>query len=138
MKETMLILHFIGLAMGVGTGFAMMFLGIAASKMEQTEAQKFMQKTMVLSNMGKIGLVILIASGFGVMGDRWAAFTDNIYFWIKMGCVALLAILIGLMDVQMRKVRKGDAKAMQRIGAMGRVTLPVGIIIVIMAVLTFG
>jgi len=139
MQDTMLILHFLGLVMGVGTGFAMLFLGMAASKMEEKEAMSFMQKAMVLSKMGKLGLVVLILSGFGVMGDRWAAFTDNPYFIAKLALVLVLAILIGTIDVLMRKARKAEDKAayMKKIGTIGRITLPLGIIIIIMAVLTF-
>jgi hypothetical protein len=139
MKDTMLIFHFLGIAMGVGTGFAMLFLGMAASKMEKSEAGSFMQKAMVLSKMGKLGLVVLIASGFGVIGDRWDLLMADTMFQIKMGCVLLLAILIGTMDVYIRKIRKGGDAAvyMKKVAGMGRFTLPLGILIIVFAVLVF-
>ena len=37
MRETMLVIHFLGLAMGLGTSFGYMFLGMAASKMPKEE-----------------------------------------------------------------------------------------------------
>jgi len=40
MREAMLIIHFLGLAMGLGTSFAIMFLGIAGSKMDKEEGKK--------------------------------------------------------------------------------------------------
>ena len=50
MRNLMLIVHFIGLAMGVGTGIANFFLGRAASKMDKSEALKFIFNTFVLKN----------------------------------------------------------------------------------------
>ena len=41
MREVMLILHFIGLTMGLGTGFAHAFLGTIAAKMPAEEATRF-------------------------------------------------------------------------------------------------
>ncbi len=41
MREVMLILHFIGLTMGLGTSFAHAFLGIITSKMPADEATNF-------------------------------------------------------------------------------------------------
>ena len=60
MRETMLIIHFLGLAMGLGTSFAFMFLGIAGSKMDKEEGKTFALKTFSLGTMGHIGLVMLI------------------------------------------------------------------------------
>lgn len=135
----MLILHFLGLAMGVGTGFAMMFLGIAASKLDEASATQFMGRSMVLSNMGKLGLVFMIATGFVLIGDRWDILMANTYFQIKLGGVLLLTVLIGIMDVHARNLRKGGDPGvyLKKIGTLGRVTLPLGILIVVMAVLVF-
>jgi len=41
MREPMLILHFVGLTMGLGTGFAHAFLGMATAKMSPEEVVKF-------------------------------------------------------------------------------------------------
>jgi hypothetical protein len=59
MRETMLILHFIGLSMGLGTSFAHAFLGMATSKMSPDEVVKFRVHSLVLSNMGKCGYCIV-------------------------------------------------------------------------------
>ena len=63
MREVMLILHFIGLTMGLGTSFAHAFLGIATAKMSAEEIIKFRLHTMVLSKMGNIGIILLVISG---------------------------------------------------------------------------
>jgi uncharacterized protein with PQ loop repeat len=63
MKYFMMITHFIGLVMGLGTSFAFMFLRNVSSKMEEKEAQKFSLNIFALSKMGYIGLTLLIISG---------------------------------------------------------------------------
>ena len=50
----MLILHFIGLAMGLGTSFAHAFLGISTAKMSPEEVVKFRVYSLVLGNMGML------------------------------------------------------------------------------------
>lgn len=59
MRETMLILHFLGLTMGLGTSFAHAFLSIATSKMQEEEARRFQLHALVLSKMGHVGLSTL-------------------------------------------------------------------------------
>lgn len=52
----MLILHFIGLAMGLGTAFAHAFIGFQAIKSTNNEAIDLNSKA--LSQMGTVGLVL--------------------------------------------------------------------------------
>ena len=71
MRETMLIFHFIGLAMGLGTSFAFIFLGKASAKMEESESQKFTLNTLALGRMGHIGLTVLVISGLFLMSGSY-------------------------------------------------------------------
>ena len=72
MREAMLITHFLGFAMGLGSSFAFFFLGIARSKMEKEEGQKFALNTFAMSRMGHIGLTLPIISGGYLMTPHWA------------------------------------------------------------------
>lgn len=76
MRELMLIIHFIGLAMALGAGFANVFLGAAASKLEPAERGRFMAKTMILGRMGQSGLLLLLLSGFYLIGPYRNALGD--------------------------------------------------------------
>ena len=67
MRETLLIIHFIGLAMGLGTSIGFIFLGAAASKLPPEDRLKFAFTSFAISRMGHIGLGLLIISGFGLM-----------------------------------------------------------------------
>ena len=54
MFEVLLFLHFIGLAMGVGTSFSMLTLGIATKNMPIPEKGAFFLKAFALSRTGSI------------------------------------------------------------------------------------
>ena len=110
MHEIMLVLHFIGLAMGVGTSFAFMFLGIASSKMEKEEALKFTLNSFALSRMGHIGLTLLILSGIYLILPHLDNLGNNPMLIIKLVLVLVLATLIGLISARARKAQQGDAE----------------------------
>ncbi len=138
MREFMLIIHFIGLAMGLGTSFAFMFLGIASSKMEQTEAHKFMLKAFALTKMGQIGLVLLIVSGGYLMTPYWKTLSSIPLLIIKLVLVLILAALIGYISAIAKKASQGEtAKHLKKIRTVGQLALFIAIAIVILAVYIF-
>jgi len=138
MREPFLILHLIGLVMGVGVSFTHLFLGISRSKMKPEEAQKDALRSMSLAIMGDIGITLLIVSGLFLMKPHWPVLWDKPFLVAKL---SLVLILIGLLIVirlnAIKLVKKQSAEAAKRIKMLGQFTLPIGIIIIILAVLTF-
>lgn len=138
MRDIMLIVHFIGLAMGIGTSFAFMFLGIASAKMEAAEGQKFRLNSFALSRMGHIGLAILIISGGYLMTPYWRALSSTPLLMAKLILVLVLAAMIGIVSVHARKAKQGQAEIhLKKIENLGKITMLVGLAIVILAVLVF-
>ncbi len=138
MREIMLIIHFIGLAMGLGTSFGFMFLGIASSKMEQTEAQKFMLNAFALAKMGQIGLVLLIVSGGYLMTPYWKTLSSTPLLIIKLVLVIVLAALIGIISATAKKAKKGDTTLhLKNVRPIGQLALFTALAIVILAVYIF-
>ena len=134
----MLIIHFLGLSMGLGTSFGFLFLGIAASKMHKDEALKFTLQTFGLSKMGTIGIILLVLSGGYLMTPYWASLADRPLLMAKLTFVVVLIILIILLNIASKKARAGDfEKQMRKIRMMGQISLLTGIAIVILAVLNF-
>jgi uncharacterized membrane protein len=131
-------IHFIGLAMGVGTGMANLFLGRAASKMEKTEALKFILNTSVLGKMGMIGITLLILSGGYLIGPFWSNLPNMPTLIAKLSMVLVLVILLGLIGIYARKAQKGEPeKYLKRIKVIAPIALLTGLTIIILAVLTF-
>jgi hypothetical protein len=79
----MLVLHFIGLAIGLGTSFAHAFFYPRISKMEKEKATKFRLQAMILSNMGYFGIALLIVSGIYLSFPYWRTLPANPVLIIK-------------------------------------------------------
>jgi uncharacterized membrane protein len=138
MRNAMLILHFIGLAMGLGTSFAFMFLGRASSKMEKSEALKFTLNTFALSKMGHIGLTLLVVSGIFLMTPFWGSLLTWPLLMTKLVLVLVLGALVGIISAAARKAKNGDAEnQLKKIPILGRLSLLTSLAIVIIAVLIF-
>ena len=138
MRETMLILHFIGLAMGLGTSFAMMFLGIASSKMEPAMGREFMLNATTLARMGQIGLVLLLISGAYLITPYWSVLMDEPLLIAKLILFLVLGALVGVISGKARKARNGDAEVhLRAMTTVGRLAMLTALGAVVLAVLMF-
>src|SRR4051812_30153863 len=102
MYELLLVVHFIGIALGVGTGFAFMALGIGTKDMALPDRGTYMLRAFILSRNGSVGLVLLLLSGVGMvlMRGGFATVTEQAggAFKVKMVLVVVLMGLIGYME----------------------------------------
>lgn len=138
MKEVMLFIHFIGLAMGIGTSFGFMFLGIASSKMGKEEALKFRLNTFALSRMGHIGLTLLVFSGIFLIIPHWKDLGDYPLLIAKLVLVLVLGALIGVISATGKKAQMGDAEThLKKIETLGKISLITGLAIVGLAIAVF-
>ena len=138
MREFMLVVHFIGLAMAVGTGFSNMFLGAAAAKMEPAERGSFMFKTLPLIRMGQTGLGLLLLSGFYLITPYWRVLGEMPMLIAKLFCVLLLIIVVTIISLRAKKAKKENNPALlASIRPLGMFNFIIAITIIILAVLTF-
>ena len=138
MRDAMLIVHFIGLAMGLGTSFGFMFLGIAGAKLEPAERVKFSINSFALSKMGHIGLLLLIVSGGYLMTPYWSILPSSPLLIAKLSLVLVLSALIGIISAKARKAKQGDAEMhLAKIRPLGMLSLLTALTIVILAVSIF-
>lgn len=138
MHNIMLILHFIGLAMGLGTSFGFMFLGIAGGKMEKEDRIKFQLNSMALSRMGHIGIALLIISGIALMTPHWSILPSSPVLIAKLVLVLVLTALIGIITSIGKKAQQGDTEAhFRKIESLGKIALLIGVTIVVLAVYFF-
>ena len=133
----MLILHFLGLAMGLGTSFAMLFLGIASAQMEPGKGREFMLNATHIGRMGQVGLVLLLISGGYLMTPYWSTLGDNPLLITKLVLYVVLAGLVGMITSLTRKARGGNLAVMPKAVLMGRLAMLIGVTIVILAVSIF-
>lgn len=137
MREFMLIIHFVGLAMGLGTSFAMLFIGIASNRMEAGKGREFLLNALVISRMGQIGLVLLLLSGGYLMTPYWSVLPEQPLLAAKLILFLILGALIGILSGKARKARAGDAEQLKGMPMLGRLALLVGLGALILAVFVF-
>lgn len=134
----MLILHLLGLTMGVGTSIAFLFLGMGSSKLEKDEAVKFTLNTFSLSTMGHIGLTLSIVTGLYLMTPFWKVLPAQPLLIAKLVLVVVLIVTISIISVAANRARKGDTEAqLKKIQSLGKISLLAGLAIVVLAVLVF-
>jgi len=139
MFDTLLFVHFVGLAIGAGTGIYVLALSRhAAVNMDQAEVRTLMPGVVrTISGVGTIGLLLMLLSGVAMVlllgKPVW-----NQLFVTKMVLVALLVLFLAVMKHLGRRAQSGgDISArtlMKRIAALG--PLLAGLTI-LAAVLTF-
>ena len=140
MPDLWLILHFIGVALGVGTGFAMLTLGLATRDMSPADRGAFMRRASMVGVNGSIGLLLLIVSGVGLLLTRGVAEVmawGGAMFHIKLTLVVVLIGVFGYMQVLVRKFKSGDAAAAARLPVVSKIMLLLSLAIVVFAVLAF-
>jgi uncharacterized membrane protein len=139
--NVILFLHFIGLALGVGTSFATVTLGASARDMSSEERAKFMLRASVLRKNGSYGLLLLILSGIGLLvvrGPQAVFAWGGAAFHLKLTLVVILVGLFGYMQVVGKKVREaGGGPLMARLPKLSLAMLVLSVAIVAAAVAAF-
>lgn len=134
----MLVLHFIGLAMGVGSGLAFLFLGIAAGKLEPAKRREYLLNASPIARMGQFGLLLLVLTGGYLMTPYWGGLGQMPLLMAKLALVLVLGAVVGINSSLARKARNGDAHVpMERMAMLGRIALLTSLTIVVLAVLVF-
>ncbi len=139
MRDAALILHFIGIGMSLGTSFAFMFIGMAASKMPSDQAKTFQINAFTLSKMGHTGLTLLVISGLYLLTPYWEILTKTPLLLAKLILVVLLVVLVGIIGSIAKKAAKADYEVhMKKIALLGKITMLSGLLIIVLAVLQFN
>ncbi len=138
-KEVTLFIHFVGLAMTLGTGFAFMFLGIAQSKMDKAEGEQFMLKALSLGRMGDIGFVLMILTGLYMLMPHMSNLAQMPLMHVKLTLVVVLIVLVGLIHRATKKAKQENGgPALDTLRKLGTLSLVSTIVIVLMAVMQFN
>lgn len=134
-----MVLHFLGLAMGLSTGFANMVMAGLINKAAPADKAVLSRFPPAMAKIGVIGLALLWISGISIVLTRYGSFAILPRpFIVKLAAVVLLTLAVAYIHVLMPKAQKGDAAAMARIQTIGKLTGPLAIIAIIFAVITFG
>ena len=64
----------------------------------------------------------------------WKILSSSPLLMVKLGLVAILIVLIALIGVAAKKAKQGDLTQLKKMSNMGKMTLLIGVAIVIVAV----
>jgi hypothetical protein len=138
MRDVMLFTHFLGLILGMGSGFASLFIGASNKNIPKEEGPKFLLRLRALGYMGLTGIVLLIISGGYLATPYWSVITSMPLFIAKLTLVVVLLIIVLIIDQKWRKaIRNNGGPDLAAIPKLGRLAFPVGILILLLAVLQF-
>ena len=138
LNQALLILHFVGLALGLSVSFAnfvMSGLIGAAAPAEKAVLGRFPPR---MTQLGRIGLTVLWATGATLVYTKWGGFAALPWqFHAKLTAVVLLTVVVVYIYLLERRIRSGDASALPRIETAGKAAIVLALIAVVFAVLTF-
>lgn len=132
-------LHFIGLAMGLGGGIALGFIGPKLIAAEGPLLDEMWRFERFFGRVGSAGLGVLTITGplmlwlkfGGPAGLTW-------WFWAKMAFVAIALVGVATHQWAGRRFHQGDRRAIPVMFASGRVAGASMALAVLCAVFTFN
>ena len=140
--DLLLILHFLGLAMGLSVGLSNMVMMSLITNAAGPDKAVLARFPPAMSRVGDIGLSLLWISGLGMLFNRYGGFEGlSALGWtlhVKLTAVVILTGLVGYMHTLMRKARNGDTAAAAQLPTIGRVAFLMAVTAIVFAVVTFG
>lgn len=137
MKDVFLLGHFVGLIIGAGTAFALFAISYLAPKFPAAARREVLMQLFPLRYISYVGLLLLIASGIGLIIPMEAA-VRQAGFIIKMVFVAVIVAASIFGTIQMRRARRSaDNDAFRMLGYAGKVSFASSMAVVVCAVYTF-
>jgi hypothetical protein len=138
-NKVLLMLHFLGLVMGLAVPFANIALAGLMATAAPPEKMILGRFPFAMSKIGKIGLTLLWVTGVTMVFTRWRGFGNlPSMFQFKITAVVLLTIAVGYISMLEMKAKKGDVAAIGRIQLVGKIAMLFGLLALVFAVLTFN
>jgi len=135
MRDIMLIIHLISVAIFVGSGFSALVLSRAVKKYDKIVIDGYNKISLTLNYLSKTGLTLLLLSGAYLMTPYWALMAQMPLLITKLILVLLVIILLVLVAISAKKANVN--KHFIKINKLQFINLLAGITIIILAVLVF-
>ncbi len=139
MNEALLFLHFVGLMLGAGGGFASAVIMRRALVLPADDARAVRGLGPILANVSLIGLVFMWVSDLILVWSKWggiASLPDM--FWVKAIFILSLTAVVGLIHMTYAEIRKGNVALAARLPKLGPMAGISALLAVLFAVLTFS
>ena len=138
LNQILLILHFVGLAMGFSVTFANLVMTGIIDKAAPPEKAVLGRFPLTMSRVAEIGIALLWATGATMVYTKWGGFGALPWqFHVKLTAVVLLTLTVGYIHRLQKLARQGDTSAPARLQTFGKIATLCALTAVIFAVLTF-
>jgi hypothetical protein len=138
LNHTLLILHFLGLALGFSVSFSNIVMSGLIAKAAPSERAVLGRFPPVMSHVGSLGLLLLWVTGGTMLFTRWNGFASMPWqFHVKITAVILLTLTVGYIHRLQKLARNGDTAAPAKIQTFGKMATLFALTAVIFAVLAF-
>lgn len=133
MYDTLLIIHFFGLAIGAGTPFYMAAMArhVGKSGQPQQIKQVMLGPGGAVAMVGAVGLVLMLISGVGMYFQLGNGQSLGMAFTVKMVFVGLIIIYVGTMKSLSK--RAGKEEGMATMGTIKKLS-PIGPVLSVVAI----
>jgi hypothetical protein len=137
-NQTLLILHFLGLAMGLSVSIGNIVMLNLINKAAPPEKAILGRFPPAISQVGRVGLALLWATGLSMVYTKWNGIGSLPWtFHVKLTAVVLLTMLVAYITSLERRIHRGDTAAAVQIQTVGKFTTLCALIAIVFAVLTF-
>ncbi|MCP4380970.1 MAG: hypothetical protein GY798_06055 [Hyphomicrobiales bacterium] len=138
LNDVLLMLHFLGLAMGLAGGFGNLVMSRLIAQAKPSDAMVLARFPSAIVRVSDIGLVLLWVTGVILIFSRFDGLGNMpLAFWIKIVAVVALTGLVGFMHTLMAKAKRGDAGARARLPKVGPFAMLSALLAIVFAVLAF-
>lgn len=138
LSYTVLILHFLGVALGLSVSAANIVMVGVMNKAAPGERPVLARFLPAMSRVGQFGLALLWLTGLLMLYTRWNGFTGMPWtFHVKLTAVVVLSVVVGYIAMLEKRAQRGDAGAAARTGPFGLIATLSALTALVFAVLTF-
>ncbi len=107
MDKLMFVIHIVGVALAVGTGFAILALKMGSADMEKAEREPYMLRGFVVTNIGALGIAFVLVSGVVMFFQDAEALMQKAgpFLWVKLVVFVLYLIVFAILRLRVSKAR---------------------------------
>jgi hypothetical protein len=138
MNKLLLILHLLGLTLGLAVPFANIIIAKLMTAAEPSERPVLGRAAFAMGRLGDIGLPLLWITGLTLVFTKHGGFSALPgTFHAKLTAVVLLTLSVGVIHMNKRKAMQGNTAALGLIQKLGKFNLLCALTAVALAVITF-
>ena len=138
MKEIMLIIHFLGLVMTLGSVGSFLLIRKNSSQVNGYEYTRDLGIIKKFLKYAYIGIGVMILSGGYLMPPYWATFGAHPMIHVKMTLVVLWLLALIILGLVLRSAIRNENTAYNiRIGFYSTLSVVLGVAVVVSAVFSF-